>query len=647
MHTSPKALAHCLAFALVMIGLSATAEIAGGDWPTYGGQASGTQYSALKQINLNNVDQLEVAWTYHTGELSSGTKQADKTAFPATPIYANNRLYLCTPFNHIVALDPGTGKQLWRFDPKRPLTGTFYGSNSCRGVTYWQAKTETEKNQFCGKRLFEAVQNGVLVSVDADTGQPCTGFGNNGRIDLNQLDYKGDGQIHLSSPPAVYQDVVIIGSAIYDNKWGDAPDGIVRAFDARTGSELWHWNPIPAHLSSTTGAANTWAPISIDHNRGWVFLPTGSPSYDVYGAGRRDPIPFGNAVVVLNALSGELIWSYQTVHHDLWDYDLPSMPTLVQVEQEGQQIPAVLQATKMGYVFVLNRLTGESLFPVKETPVPQTTVANEYSAPTQPIPKLPAPVTSQTLTPKDGWGLLFFDKKACDKKFSALRNEGLYTPPSTEGSILHPSFLGGSNWGGIAYDQTSGLAVLNSSNLAASVTLVAKDQYDPAMHRPKGFSYYEMIGSPYVLLRGVLQSPLGMGIFRAPCNPPPWGQLTAIDIKSGETRWQIPFGQMELPGPFKSPAVWGAPNQGGPIITAGGLVFIGASPDNLLRAYDLETGKLLWRGNIPAPAIATPMTFSHGVNGRQYIAVAAGGHQGFQTTQSDTLIAFALPEQAK
>lgn len=607
------------------------------DWPTYGGQPSGTQYSSLDQVNLSNVDQLEVAWTYHAGELSSGNDDADKTVYQVTPIFTNNKLYLCTPFNHIVALDPANGKELWRFDPKRPLTSAFYGSNYCRGVSYWEAEPETEKEQFCGKRVIETTQDGILLAVDAESGKLCPDFGDSGKIDLNNFDYKGEGRIYSTTPPAIYEDVIITGGSTYDNKYGDSLDGIVRGFDARTGEELWNWNPIPEHLSNSTGGANTWAPISVDKENGWVFLPTGSPSYDVYGAGRKDPITFGNAVVVLDALSGALIWSYQTVHHDLWDYDLPAMPTLVSVMRNGNKVPAVLQATKTGFVFVLNRLTGEPLFPVEERPVPQTDVVGEYSSPTQPFPLLPGPVTSQNIKTEDGWGTIFVDKKECQGKLKKLRNEGIFTPPSLRGSVLHPSFLGGTNWGGIAFDETSGIAILNSSNLVASVTLIPRDEYDPEKHRQHGESYYELKGSPYILLRGVLLSSLG-----APCNPPPWGKLTAIDMNSGETRWQIPFGRVEFGASIKSLPSWGSPNQGGPIITKGGLVFIGASPDNSFRAFNLYTGDHVWTGELPAPAIATPMTYQFGPENRQYIVVAAGGHDGFQTDKSDTIIAFAL-----
>ncbi len=612
-----------------------TAEAARG-WPTYGGQPSGTQYSSLNQINLDNVDELDIAWTYHTGEVSTGSEETDATTHQVTPIHANNMLYLCSPYNNIIALDPGSGEEIWRFDPKKTLTGTMYGSHVCRGVSYWQADDD-ERNEFCGKRVFEGVTDGRLVAVDGDTGVVCGNFGNNGEIDLRALDYKGEGLFTTTSPPAIYKDVVIIGGTVIDNKWEDSLDGIVRGFDVRTGEEIWSWNPIPEHLSDKVGGANTWAPISIDQDNGWVFLPTGSPSYDVLGVNRTEPIPHGNAVVALDALTGKLIWSYQTVHHDLWDYDLPAMPTLIDVEHNGEQVAAVMQPTKTGFIFLLDRMTGEPLFPIEEKAVPQTNVPGEYSSPTQPFPTLPAPVTSQYLTPDDAWGAIIVDKNECRKKLVDLRNEGLFTPPSIAGSVLHPSFLGGTNWGGIAYDEESGIAVVNSSNLVASVRLVPKQIYDAAVHRQPGAAYYEMRGSPYVLLRQVLMSSLG-----APCNPPPWGRLTAINMNSGETLWQVPFGRVEFAGPITSLESWGAPNQGGPIVTRGGLIFIGASLDSKIRAYDIKSGEEVWAGDLPVPAIATPMTYEYG--GKQFVVIAAGGNADFQTDVGDAIVAFALKE---
>ncbi|MBT8078272.1 MAG: pyrroloquinoline quinone-dependent dehydrogenase [Gammaproteobacteria bacterium] len=608
------------------------------DWPTYGGQASGTQYSSLTQINRENVDQLELAWEFRTGDVSEWSPESHATNYQVTPILQNDMLYLCTPLNNVIALDPGTGSQIWRFDLNKPRGETMYGYHNCRGVSYWEASDAQNRNVKCGKRVLQATDHGFLLALDADTGDLCPDFGTAGSIDLNKLDYRGEGRISVTSPPAIFSNVVIVGGTVIDNKYRDSLDGIVRGFDVLTGRELWSWNPIPQQLSAEVGGANTWAPMSVDLQRGWVFLPTGSPSYDTYGINRTEPIPDGNAVVALDALSGEKIWSFQTVHHDLWDYDLASMPTLVTVSRNGQATEAVLQATKTGFVFVLDRDSGDPLFPVEERPVPESDVEGELAAATQPFPLLPAPVTSQSLRADDAWGTMIVDRNGCREQLAALRNEGLFTPPSVRGSVLHPSFLGGTNWGGVAYDAANGVAVMNSSNLVSAVTLVPRAEFDPEVHAPPGTSTYEMRGSPYVMTRRVLMSSLG-----APCNPPPWGQLTAIDMTNGQTLWQIPFGRVEFGAGIKTLPSWGAPNQGGPIVTKGGLVFIGASLDSRFRAYDLMTGDELWSASTPAPATATPMTYTFGSENRQFVVIAAGGHGAFQTKLSDAIVAFALP----
>ncbi len=615
----------------------AAIEAAATDWPSYGGQASSTKYSALDQINRETVKHLRRAWTWHSGEVSFGSETVDFTVSEMTPIYANARLYGCTPFGRAVAIDPATGREVWSFDPRKPRTGNMYHENYCRGVAYWQAESAEVRLRPCGKRILYAAQNAVLHALDADTGRVCTSFGAGGRVDLAALDYKGEGKPATTSPPAVWGNVVALGAAVQDNMYRNSLDGIVRGFDIVTGRELWSWNPIPDDLSGVTGAANAWAPLSVDAKRGWLFLPTGSASWDTLGVNRLDRIPDANAVVALDMRTGRKVWSYQTVHHDLWDYDLPAAPTLATIDHAGRPTEAVIQGTKTGNVFVLDRLTGQPLFPVKERPMPRSDMPGERAALTQPMPVLPKPVTSQSLKTADGWGLFGFDSAACRTRLGVLRNEGLFTPPSIKGSLLHPSFLGGTNWGGIAYDPTTGLAVLNSSNLAASVRLVPRAQYDEKRDKRPGVSVYEMQGSPYVMLSEVLMSPLG-----APCNPPPWGQLTAIDMKTGQTRWQVPFGRLKLSTGLLTPTSWGAPNQGGPIVTRGGLVFIGASLDSVFRAYDIQTGRQVWYAAVPAPATATPMTFRH-TDGRQYIVVSAGGHGGFGTQLSDALVAFALP----
>ncbi len=611
-------------------------------WPTYAGSSGGGQYSSLQQINKDNVKELEQAWVYHSGDVSDGSDGTAKTPLEVNPILANDKLYICTPFNRVVALDPGTGSEVWSFDPGLDIKNTYSKGSYCRGVTYWSETPDLDQGGACSRRVFSGIGDGRLIALDADTGRLCSDFGNEGQIDLNAFDYHGEGTISQSSPPAIYQDVVIVGSIILDGEWANAPDGIVRAFDVRSGRELWNWNPIPTHLSDTLGGANTWAPISIDSKRGWVFLPTGSPSHDPYGVKRSEALPYGNAVVVLNALTGEEIWSYQTIRHDLWDYDLPSMPTLVEINHKGKKTEAVLQATKTGFLFVLDRITGQPLFPVEEKKVAHSDIEGEKSSATQPFPQAPPPFTTQSISAEEAWGLTFWDRKQCRDKLQALRNDGLFTPPSVKGSVLFPSTSGGSNWGGLAYDPDSGLAVVNSTSVVTSQKLVPREGFEGSDDaKPKqGKSIAMMPGTPYVWVREFLSSDLGI-----PCNPPPWGNLTAIDTSSGNIRWQIPFGSKPFAfGLFNSPQKWGSPNQGGPIITKGGLIFIGASLDSRFRAYDLSSGEEVWSAKLPAPGTATPMTYKHGEKQKQYIVIAAGGYPTFDARLSDAIVAFTLPD---
>ncbi|WP_133130338.1 pyrroloquinoline quinone-dependent dehydrogenase [Legionella yabuuchiae] len=601
-------------------------------WPHYGNDAGGTRYSTLDQINRTNVSQLKEAWTYHTGDVSHA---APKTAFEATPLMVNDLLYVCTPFNRVLALHPGNGTLQWQFDPKVDRHYSLEGALKCRGLAYWEGTSTDNDSNACKKRIFSGLMDGRLVALDADTGIPCIDFGDAGQIDTNKMQNHGKKMLDFISPPAIYKNLVIMGASIGDNTFANSVNGFVRAFDAITGQLVWEFDPIPEHLRDKTGAANTWAPISVDAERELIYIATSSPSPDYYGAARTEDIPYANATVALDANTGKPRWHYQIVHHDLWDYDLPAQPSLIEVKRNGETIPAVVQSTKTGFLFVFHRETGEPLFPIEERPVPASDVPGERTSPTQPYPTHPKPYAAQKLTADDAWGMMFIDRCLCKKAIKALKNKGMFTPPSLEGSLQFPGFAGGSNWGGIAYDAERQWVIINSMNVAAKVKLVPVSQ-DKKQMQTNNYGELELThDAPYSMSRGII-----MSIFGAPCSPPPWGQLTAYNINTGDIVWQIPFGRVKK-GPFKTLRRWGSPNIGGPIITKGNLLFIGATLDHEFHAYDIETGKELWTGHLPAPAVATPMTYTW--NGRQYIVIAAGGHGVFNTKLSDTLIAYALP----
>lgn len=622
---------------------SAAAEEPGSGWPSYGGDLGGTRYSRLTQLTRQNVGQLKIAWEYHTGDVSDGKGETGVTSFQATPILFDETLYFCTPFNRVIALDPGTGRERWAYDPKvetrkdPAVRKTDGGALRCRGVGAW-TDARAAPGAACAKRIFATTIDGRLIALDAATGKPCTDFGKQGTIDINELPNQGVGRISFSSPPAIFEDFVIVGGAIGDNVRTNLPHGYVRAFNARTGSLQWSWDPIPEALADKTGAANVWAPISVDAARGLVMLPTTSPSPDYFGGERDGDMPFTSGLVTLNARTGKHVWHFQTIHHNLWDYDLASQPALVDIRKNGVVRAAVAQATKMGFVFVFDRETGVPLFPVIERPAPQSTVAEEHTAPTQPVPVLPPPIARQQIRPEDAWGmlggLLYFDRRACERQLAELDNAGLYTPPSLRGSVNMPLYGGGSNWGSVAFDPGSNLLVANTMNLVGMIRLVPRDRFDAIKKAHPDDEITAQLGTPYGMWRKILMSPFGV-----PCNPPPWGELSAIDLDTGDIRWRVPLGQVKK-GPFYTFESWGSPNIGGPIVTAGGLIFIGATMDSKIRAFDLKNGAKLWEAKLPAFAMATPMTYA--VGGKQYVVIAAGGH-GALGGFGDSLVAFALP----
>jgi quinoprotein glucose dehydrogenase len=626
-------------------------------WAHYGGSERGLQYSGLSQITVDNVSDLEEVWRFRTGELGEGHREP--FAFEANPILVEGRLYLPTGSAIVIALDPAKGTELWRYDPELDRSRP-HAEIANRGVSSW-LDPEAKEGANCRHRIFVGTLDARLIALDGLTGKPCKQFGNGGEIRLDQDVRVTPGEwveYTVTSPPVIVGDTLIVGSAIGDNPRVDAPLGIVRGIDVRSGQERWRWDPIPRNVEEPdstgwnkeeaiqTGAANAWPPFAADSELGLVYVPTGSASPDFYGGEREGNNLYANSLVALRAATGELVWYQQLVHHDLWDYDLPAQPTLVELRHDGEVIPAVIQATKMGLIFSFNRVTGKPVFAIEERPVPQGGVAGEHLSPTQPFPIAPPPlVRHDPVRVDDAWGLLYFDKLACQKRIESLHSKGIYTPPSLEGTIELPGYAGGINWGGLAFDPVSQIAVTADMNVAMEVALIPRDDLKSVYESGEydDFQFSEQLGTPYGMRRTALLSPLGV-----PCIAPPWGTLTAINMEKGTINWQVALGTIEDLAPAIVPNIeYGVPNSGGPIITAGGLIFIGAALDDYIRAYNLSNGAQLWKQRLPAGGQATPMTYYLEQTKKQYIVIAAGGHGRLGSTNGDYVIAYALPSPGK
>lgn len=592
-----------------------------GDWPVYGRDPGGSRYSPLDQINTKNVAQLRRAWTFHTGERGRSLE--------GTPIVAGGLMYFTTQNQRIVALDPETGSLQWSFDPKS-------NARELRGVTYWPGDTETPA------RIFSGTGDGRLIALDARTGRPALGFGDNGVIDLKAgLTGKFPRSPYwVSSPPAIYRDLVIVGPAVQEGP-SLGPAGDPRAYDVRTGKLRWRFHTVPQPGEPNAGTwgpdgwkdrsgPSNWGPATLDVERGLVFLPIGNAADSFYGADRKGTNLYSASVLALEAETGRLRWHFQAVHHDIWDYDLSAPPALVEAKRDGKTIPAVAQITKMGLLFVLDRITGKPLYGVEERPVPKSEVPGEESWPTQPFPLAPPPLARMSMSKDEITTRTPEAHKFCAEWFAKLRHQGPYTPPATEPFLFFPGTMGGGNWGGVSFDPELGYIFVNTSSLGGTGRMVRAPEGAPMPWRNEG-GYQRFIDQEGY-----------------PCQKPPWGELTAVNASNGAVVWRVPLGsydEVEAQGLKNA----GAANMGGSIVTAGGLVFIAATTDSKFRAFDSRTGKELWVTRLDATGDAVPMTFL-GKNGKQYVAIAAGGTNRFRMLAgtadetADALIAFALPE---
>ena len=610
-------------------------------WDSFHGQLNAQKYSPLTQITADNVGKLTKVWEFHTGDVSDGKGDTPATVWSATPIFANDTLYIGTPFDRLIALDPGTGKEKWHYDTKSSRKALTQPVLKNRGVSYWQAKNPVS-GEACQKMVYMGTVDGKLFALDADSGKPCSGFANNGVLDLNQWNtVNAKYPLSVLQPPTVVGNHLLVGWAGKDWAYAEAPPGTVFSVNAQTGKLEWTFEAIPAEIRKRTGTANVWTHMSADEANGLVYLPVSSPSPNYWGGNRVDAIPLGTSTTALDINTGKVVWSRQWVHHDVWDYDINSAPTLMDITVDGKQIPALIQATKQGFLFVVNRLTGEDVWPIEERPVPQGdgSVQGEVLSPTQPFPTKPAPLLDQSKKPEI-WKLAdIVGGGQCSRLWDNLTYEGMYTPPTTkgEGTLTYPDSAGGVQWGGVAFDPQKQIAIVNTSHIVQYVKLYSREDYDNAdkdSGNESGFAPQE--GAPYGMRLLVASNWLGM-----PCWQPPFGEIVALDMHTGDVKWRRPVGASQQYG-FFMPESWGSPTIGGPAVTAGGVIFIGASMDAKVRAYSVESGEELWSDQAEAPAVANPSVYEY--KGRQYVAFVAGGNTILKDQVGDQVVVYALPE---
>jgi len=613
-----------------------------GDWHAYGRSQQGQRYSPLAQITPHNVERLEPVWHYQTGDLR-GPDDPDETTYEVTPLKIDDSLYLCTPHNLVIALDAETGQERWRFDPEVPHSVNRQHL-TCRGLSYHAAPPATE-GQTCRQRLFMPTADARLIALDAKTGEICPGFGDDGAVDLwANMPHVKEGFYYSTSPPVVARDLVIVGGAVNDNVRANEPSGVIRAYDVYTGELKWNWDPgnpdetapIAAGQTYSASSPNSWSISSADEALGLIYVPLGNQVPDQWGGKRSENSErFSSSIVALDLDSGQLRWVFQTVRHDLWDMDVPAQPSLIDIQTEEGPVPALVAPTKQGDIYVLDRRTGEPVLPVREVPAPQGAATGDWVARTQPVSALT--YEPPKLQGKDLWGATLIDQMMCHIQFHSLRYEGRYTPPSTEGTLVYPGNFGVFNWGGVAVDPVRQMVFSTPAYLAFTSKLIPREDAETTYVSEQEPFLNENFGSPFAVELKAFVSPIGL-----PCTAPPWGYVAGADLRTGKTHWLRKNGTVRDRSPIPLPFKMGVPSLGGPMLTAGGVAFLSGTLDYYLRAYDVSTGRELWKARLPAGGQATPMTYESR-SGRQMVVVVAGGHGSLGTKAGDSVIAYALP----
>ena len=620
------------------------------DWKHWGNTTHGDRFAALDQINKQNVNQLEVAWTAHTGDIpqSNGSGAEDQN----TPLQVGDTLFVCTPYSKVLALDVDSGKEKWRYDSK----ATAPNWQRCRGLGYYEdaqaAPVPAAQPAACARRLFLPTTDARLIAINADNGQPCADFGDNGAVDLSiGMGEVKPGYYQQTSTPLVAGNVVVVGGRVADNYSTGEPPGVVRAYDVHTGKLAWAWDPgnpaitglPPEGQTYTRGTPNVWSAMSYDARLNLVYLPTGNATPDFF-AGERTALDdkYSSSIVAVDATTGQVRWHYQTTHHDLWDFDLPAQPLLYDLpDGKGGTTPVLVQTSKQGMIFMLNRETGEPVAKVEERPVPAGNVEGERYSPTQPYSVGMPMIGNQTLTESDMWGATPIDLLICRIEFKAMRHEGVFTPPGLDRSLQFPGSLGGMNWGSVSVDPNNGLMFVNDMRLGLANYMV------PRAKVAKNASGIEMgivpmEGTPYGAMRERFLSPLGI-----PCQKPPFGTMSAVDLKSGKLVWQVPVGTVQDTGPLgirmHMPIPIGMPTLGASLSTQSGLLFFAGTQDFYLRAFDTATGSEIWKARLPVGSQSGPMTYVSPKTGKQYIVINAGGARQ-SPDRGDYIIAYALPD---